>query len=100
VYQKEDQLHDMASNKRNPMKEGDYYYLKTNLLTPIVIVDAGARNVHIADKPMRYGRFVRTSLVMRSLLITPEERDKELARTAKYKKQAEQFRRENALNGR
>ena len=63
------------------MKKGDEYYLRTNLNRPVYIrVTPTGNDIEIIDQPEKTRHYYRQSVVLRSMLLTPAQRDEAVAK--------------------
>ena len=78
------------------MKPGDKYYLRTDLTHPVYIFATpdNRREVIITDKKVTSRRQYLQSTVLRSLLLTPEQRDKALQKERYNKARRERWKQE------
>jgi hypothetical protein len=81
------------------MKIGDKYFMKSNLQRPVYISTPGDRDVYIAERP-EIGNYSYTRYcVLRSMLLTPAERDVEVAKEQAKAERRERWKLEQRQDG-
>ncbi len=78
---------------------GDKYYLRTNLRKAVYISEPGDSECSVAESVTRENRYPQTFMVLRSMLMTPAQRDAKLAKLRRDAERRRRWKNEMAADG-